>query len=138
MLCCFPDFYVKLFFNKKGVEFYFTEEKGYCEKEKEMDKDSLINIKLASGFQKALLSTAFKIALCRAYQLSLLILDESDASSNDENSENMFDTILNSGFFEQTIIITHKKLIRDLILSKVSDYKMYQAKNFKFSESEDD
>jgi chromosome segregation ATPase len=137
MLCCFPNFYVKLFFNKKGVEFYFTEDRNNLKPkaETEIEKEDLITIKLASGFQKALLSTAFKIALCRAYQLPLLVLDESDATSTDENSENMFNTILNSDFFEQTIIITHKKIIRDLILSEVSDYRAYQVKKYKFLEN---
>lgn len=118
----FPNMEIRLFQNKKGVEFFYTIER---EDTIVFDKENLINIKMASGFEKALLSIAFKISLCKAYGLRFAFFDEIDQSSTDENSETLFKTITSNGFFDQVFIITHKPVVRDAIKTIAPNLKAY-------------
>ena len=87
----FPQMEVKLFQNKRGVEFFYTTDKNNG---RIHTKENLLNAKMASGFEKAILSIAFKVALCRAYNLRFAFMDEIDQAGTDENSELMFKAIL--------------------------------------------
>ena len=69
----FPDLYVRLFYSKKGIEFFYSTS-GTADEE--TDKESMLPIKQASGFEKAMLSICFKSVLCEAYNIPFVILDE--------------------------------------------------------------
>ena len=49
----FPNLYIRLFYSKKGIEFFYSTS-GVTDEE--ADKDSMLPIKQASGFEKAILS----------------------------------------------------------------------------------
>lgn len=123
----FPNMEVKLFHSKKGVEFYYTTLSSVL-KEEEKTKENMLNIKMASGFEKAILTIAFKEALCKAYNLPFCVLDEVDAAASEENSERLFNSIICGGFFKQAIIITHKPVVRDII-KQLSDTNSYEVEN---------
>lgn len=108
----FPNLYIRLFYSKKGIEFFYSTS-GVIDEE--ADKDSMLPIKQASGFEKAVLSICFKSVLCEAYDIPFVILDEVDAAASEENSRRFFDIVINGGLFQQSIIISHKIDIQDTI-----------------------
>jgi DNA repair exonuclease SbcCD ATPase subunit len=128
----FPDMEVQLFHSKKGVEFFYTTNRSQFT-EKELSKENMMNIKMASGFEKAALSMAFKTALCEAYNLPFCILDEVDSAASDENSERLFESVVCGGFFKQCIIISHKPIVRDTIKQMAIDEKSYSVVNGTFT-----
>lgn len=127
----FPNIEVRLFHSKKGVEFYYT---TCCSSltDEEKTKENMLNIKMASGFEKAILTIAFKEALCKAYSLPFCVLDEVDAAASEENSERLFNSIVCGGFFQQSIIITHKPVVRDII-KQLADTNSYTVSNGEFT-----
>lgn len=110
----FPQMAVKLFQNKRGVEFFYTTN---INNGRIQTKENLLNAKMASGFEKAILSIAFKVALCRAYNLRFAFMDEIDQAGTEENSEALFKAILSNDLFDQLFIISHKPTVRDVIHS---------------------
>lgn len=125
----FPTMQVRLFQNKKGVEFFYTRD----EKANSKVKAELINTKMASGFEKSLLSIAFKVALCRAYNLSFTVLDEIDAFATDTSSEKIFQSLIDSKTFDQIFIITHKPSTREVIRDIAQDSIFYHVEKGKFT-----
>lgn len=99
----FPDLSVILRQNKKGVEFFYVKD------------GDLLSTKMASGFEKATLSVAFKVALCKAYNLSFSALDEVDSAASQSNSEKLFNSLISENVFSQLIVITHKKSVCETI-----------------------
>lgn len=70
----------------------------------------------ASGFEKSLLKLSWTVGLLKLAGLNLLILDEPDASAPVAESEKLYRLIGSySREWDQTIIITHKQEIRDLL-----------------------
>ncbi len=120
----FPNMAVSLFQSKKGVEFFYTLNK---EADKGKSKESLINVKMASGFQKEVLSIAFKITLCRAYNLDMMILDECDKTASDNSSAKLFEGILRDEAIKQLFVITHKPMIKDMIKAMAEDISIYKV-----------
>ena len=120
----FPTMNVSLFQNKKGVEFYYSKD----------STDKVMTAKMASGFEKSLLSIAFKVALCKAYNLSLSILDEIDAFASDSNSEKIYSTLIDNNIFNQLFIITHKPSTRELIKDCFDDVTFFHVEKGKFIE----
>ena len=129
----FPDMEVRLYQNKRGVEFFYTPSKLTV---KTLDKDNLINVKMASGFEKAVLSIAFKVSLCKAYGLDFAFFDEIDSAGTEENSEKMFRSLIGNGVFSQVFIITHKPAVRDVITSIAPKVQTYYVKSGAFSVEE--
>ena len=125
----FPEMSVKLFQNKRGVEFFYTTNKnnGMI-----ASKDNLINAKMASGFEKALLSMAFKVALCKAYNLRFAFMDEIDQAGTEENSASLFKAILSNDLFDQLFVISHKPPVRDVIHSYAPSLKTFYVKKGHF------
>lgn len=75
-------------------------------------------VKLASGYEQQVFSLAFKVALANSgVDTKLLMLDEADSASSEENSEKLFQFLgsLLGKFFEQYIIVTHKPKIKELL-----------------------
>lgn len=129
----FPEITVKLFQNKRGVEFFYT---NTTSKGVSKTKDGLINAKMASGFEKAILSIAFKVALCRAYNLRFAFMDEIDQAGTEENSSLLFKAILSNDLFDQLFVISHKPTVRDVIHSFAPTLKTYYVDKGVFSTEE--
>jgi len=123
-----PDYSVKLVLDKKGTNFYYT--KGTFN---EKQTNAWLNSKMSSGFEKQLLTIAFKVALCKAYGLDLLILDEIDAASDPENAEILYSAILNGNF--QSFVISHKPTLVQYIMDNYQNWKLYSVKNGVFKEA---
>ena len=120
----FPNLYIRLFYSKKGIEFFYSTSGTIDE---EADKDSMLPIKQASGFEKAILSICFKSVLCEAYDIPFVILDEVDAAASEENSRRFFDIVINGGLFQQSIIISHKIDIQDTIKGMSDSISSYMV-----------
>lgn len=120
----FPNLYIRLFYSKKGIEFFYSTS-GVTDEE--ADKDSMLPIKQASGFEKAILSICFKSVLCEAYDIPFVILDEVDAAASEENSRRFFDIVINGGLFQQSIIISHKIDIQDTIKGMSDSISSYMV-----------
>lgn len=131
----FPAMEVRLFQGKKGVELYFTMAR---DKVKNFEKENLKNIKMASGFQKATVSVAFKIALCEAYGLRFSFFDEVEQAASEKNSDILLKMITTSSLFDQVFIITHKPTVRDTIKSVAPNLITYYVSKGKFSLDEDE
>ena len=100
--------------------------------------DELINAKMASGFEKAALSAAFKVALCKAYGLTFAALDEIDSAASDKNSERLFESLISENTFTQLFIITHKIATREIIKNISKDAIAYHVHAGHFTLNEGD
>lgn len=126
----FPNMRVKLYQNKKGVEFYYLPD--VTEITESDDKANWISVHMASGMEKQALSTAWRVALAKAYNLSILLLDEVDSSASDESSDALFRALVQNTMFSQLLIITHKKDVRDAVTNMASNSCVYLAKKGEF------
>lgn len=122
----FPEMEIRLFQNKKGIEFFYTKEQNY-------NKDDMSNAKMASGFEKDLLTLAFKVALCKLYCLPFAFFDEPDGHSSDGNAERLFKSLFTNGIFEQVFFISHKSGVRDIVKSNAESVRTYYVEHGKFS-----
>ena len=129
----FPKMAVKLFQSKRGVEFFYTTDK---DNGRVQTKENLLNAKMASGFEKATLSIAFKVALCRAYNLRFAFMDEIDQAGTDEASEALFRAILSNDLFDQLFIISHKPTVRDAIHSFAPSLRTFYVDKGNFTNEE--
>jgi DNA repair exonuclease SbcCD ATPase subunit len=117
-----PDYEVSLQASKKGCEFFYTKNKQI---KKERKKNNfLINSKMSSGFERALLTMAFKVSLAQLYSCDCLFLDESDGSATEDNTQLLYENLIDTNIFNQIFIITHKNSIKEFIINN------YQAQNF--------
>ncbi len=124
----FPDMYVRLFQNKAGVEFFYT-----TEKQESYNKEDLSNAAMASGFERATLSIAVKVALCKAYNLPFAFFDEADEKGSDTNAAKLFKSLLTNGLFDQVFIISQKDLVRETIKNEVDGVRTYYARHGNFT-----
>lgn len=100
----FPSWELRLVPCRDGVAFEY--------RDADTDVEEWSPISLASGFEGALCSVAFKLTLTAFYNLPLLILDEVDAAANDENSYLVFDSIIqfvDAYDIHQTWLVSHRK-----------------------------
>lgn len=93
--------------DKKSVSFYYGE-----------NENNMVSVNTASGIEKALLATSFRIALCKLQQLNFFIMDEVDAASSEENSMKLFNILLNYDTNNQYFIITHKVPSKELLVNE--------------------
>lgn len=124
----FPEMEIKLFQNKKGIEFFYT-----TDATSDFSKEKLSNVKMASGFEKSVLSIAFKVALCKAYNLPFAFFDEIDGQGTDDNASKLFRSLLTNGLFDQVFVISHKASVRDTIKSTADDVRVYYVNHGNFS-----
>jgi len=122
----FPNMRVKLYQSKKGVEFFYLPD--IIENPPSSEKTSWISVRMASGMEKQALSLAWRVALAKAYNLSILLLDEVDSAASEESSELMFKSLIQNSYFDQLLIITHKKDVKDAIVSLANNACVYLAK----------
>lgn len=130
----FPTTRISLRQNRRGVEFFYTTDPTANIN----NTDELINAKMASGFEKAALSAAFKVALCKAYGLTFAALDEIDSAASDKNSERLFESLISENTFTQLFIITHKIATREIIKNISKDAIAYHVHAGHFTLNEGD
>jgi DNA repair exonuclease SbcCD ATPase subunit len=77
-------------------------------------------VSLASGYEKQVFSSAFRLALCHAIGNKSLLLDEVDSAASDKNSEVLYNVLgeLTGAGIEQMIVISHKESTRNLLESE--------------------
>ena len=120
---CFPNIEVGISQSKRGVDLIYRPDKG-----KNIEKSSL----MASGFQKELISLAFRLALCKIYNLSFSFFDEIDSQSSEANSEIVYQYILGLNLFEQIFIISQRKSTIDFIYNNY-DVAVYKAESHTYT-----
>jgi len=103
-----PEMAVRLLQKRGGVDFFYSPLEGVSE-------DKWLSTKMASGFEKELLSIAWRVALARAYHLPILILDEIDSAANPAASEATYKTLARQEEFEQVFVISHKEEIANTL-----------------------
>lgn len=112
----FPHMDISLKQERQGVQFYY----------KVKGQDRELSIKMASGAQKSVLTLAYKIAEAKLYGLDCILLDECDASLNDENSSLLYKFIAEINSFKQLIFVSHrKKAIKEVYESFKGNMKCY-------------
>ncbi|MBP7820120.1 MAG: hypothetical protein KA027_01920 [Candidatus Methanofastidiosum sp.] len=107
--------------NKKGVEFKY----------RSRNEKSFRSTKMASGFETALLTLAFKTSVAEFYNSSLLICDEPDKTSTEADSAKLFEILTGMTKFEQLFVITHKPAAMEFL--KESGSNIYYVKNGTFT-----
>jgi chromosome segregation ATPase len=128
----FPDYDVQLSNSKKGLEFRYT-------KTKQLDESATnkwIDAQMSSGFERALLSMAFKNSLCSMYGLDFCLLDECDKNADDDSSQKLFDMILGDSDYSQIFVVSHKKSLVQYLIDSIEDNVLYMASGGKFTEAE--
>jgi DNA repair exonuclease SbcCD ATPase subunit len=77
------------------------------------------DVSLASGYEKQVFSSAFRLALCHAIGNKSLCLDEVDSAASDKNSEVLYNVLgeLVGAGIEQMLVISHKASTRSLLES---------------------
>ena len=128
----FPEYDVKLIQKKSGTEFYYTQDRTLGDDV----PNAWINSKMSSGFERAMLTIAFKQSLCKMYGLSFIVLDEADGSADDDSSSKLFEQVLGDETFDQLFVISHKKKTCQEILDIEPDSKLYVVESGKVSLSE--
>jgi len=114
------DLKIKLIKTRKGVELFYTPIKAQS-----LDVNKWSSVKMCSGFEQDLINLSFKVALAKAYNLKVLILDEADSAANDSNSYKLFSLIANITDFDQVIIVTHKDSVKQIIEEEASSVVSY-------------
>lgn len=122
-----PGMVVRLLQNKRGVEFF------YSPNGEDTDVDEWMSTKMASGFERELLSAAWRVALARAYSLDVLMLDEIDSAASVQASEKMFQELATLEGFEQMIIISHKPEIVEIVQAETDRVSSYLVENGTFT-----
>jgi DNA repair exonuclease SbcCD ATPase subunit len=77
------------------------------------------DVSLASGYEKQVFSSAFRLALCHAMGNKSILLDEVDSAASEKNSEVLYNVLgeLVGNGIEQMIVISHKSSTRYLLES---------------------
>jgi DNA repair exonuclease SbcCD ATPase subunit len=77
------------------------------------------DVSLASGYEKQIFSSAFRLALCRAVGNKSVVLDEVDSAASEKNSEVLYSVLggMVGNGIEQMIVISHKSSTRFLLES---------------------
>lgn len=130
----FPNFRLRLLQSRRGVEFFYTTDPNVDM----TDIKKLINSKMASGYEKSVLGLAFKVALCKAYNLSFIALDEIDAAASEGNSVLTMESLISSNVFNQIFFITHKEATRDIIKSLSNSVICYHTEKGVFTNEDAD
>jgi DNA repair exonuclease SbcCD ATPase subunit len=99
---------------KDGLDFFYTN--GLKRR----------SVNFASGFEREAVSVGFRAALCSAYDLGFMVLDECDSMSSPEGSAKLFEA-LSSGGFEQVFIISHKPETIEVLRDVANDVVVYRA-----------
>lgn len=78
--------------------------------------DNDADVKMASGFEKASFSLAYMYAFGRLQNFGMLMIDEGDAQSSEENSMKFYSTLGKAkDYFPQILAITHKNDVKEFL-----------------------
>lgn len=122
-----PGMIVRLLQSKRGVDFF------YSPKGEDTDVDEWMSTKMASGFERELLSAAWRVALAKAYSLDILMLDEIDSAASVQASEKMFQEIATLEGFEQLFIISHKPELVEIVQAETDRVSSYLVQDGTFT-----
>jgi len=126
----FPQYDVKLIQGKGGTIFNYTKDRRIDESV----SNSWINAKMSSGFERCMLTMAFKQSLCKLYDLDFCVLDECDKAADDNSSDKLFEQILGDETWSQCWVISHKKGTCQSILDSQDDCRVFLARGGRISE----
>jgi chromosome segregation ATPase len=125
--CVFPDYVVRLEQTSTGVKFFYSHTTSATSK-----TNNWLGAKMSSGFERSLLNAAFRLTLCREYGLPICLLDEIDGHADDDSSQALYEFIFSCGLFQQSFIISHKKIIKNTVVDLDLGAYIYEAKGGKF------
>ena len=126
----FPKYDVLVEPSKKGCDLFYTKDNTVTNKK----KNQWLDVRMSSGFERAVLTTAFKTILAKYYNIDLFIGDEIDKASNDDDSIKLFSVLLGLNQFSQVFLISHKKALGNYLEENFSDdITLYEAKDGKFT-----
>jgi len=114
-------FKIKIALDKKGVVLTY----------KANNEPSWMPITMVSGFESALVSIGFKVAVANAFGSEILILDEPDGPADETSSELLFNQLSAIKGFKQVFVITHKPSAMDKL--KESGATVWSVEAGKFS-----
>lgn len=112
----FPNCSVNLKVIGKGVSLFYKKNDG-----KELP------IKMCSGAEKSIVSLAYRLAIAKFSNIKCLILDEIDASCDDNVAQIIYKIIVNLHYFNQILFITHKSSARESIMSYNDSIKFIEV-----------
>lgn len=92
----FPNMFVSISQTKRGVVFKYY-----------FEKHTPASIKLLSGFEKQLLSIAWKVVISNLYNVDILFLDEADSFGSEDYSYLMYKKLIELNLFNQLFFISH-------------------------------
>jgi len=107
---CYPKYSVlfKQTENKKSIDFYYTDN----------ETETIASASLCSGFEKQLLSIAFRVALASITSMGFLILDEVDSDASSENSISLYSNLIDSDIFSQLLVVSHKAETKEMLVNE--------------------
>jgi len=114
----YDKYFIDIKANEKGEGIDILFNNGICDR----------NVKLASGAEKQIIATAFRVALCSLQDGGFFIADEIDSDADTEKSEKLLEALCNHSDFEQIIIISHNEQSKAL-LSNFSDSNIFEMED---------
>jgi len=114
----YDKYFIDIKANEKGEGIDILFNNGICDR----------NVKLASGAEKQIIATAFRVALCSLQDGGFFIADEIDSDADTEKSEKLLEALCNHPDFEQIIIISHNEQSKAL-LSNFSDSNIFEMED---------
>ena len=121
----FPSYSILVKPSKKGCDLLYT---------KDEKTGTWLDVRMSSGFERAVLNIAFKVTLANYYNISFFIGDEIDRASSDRDSINLFSVLLSQPQFEQIFLISHKKTLGSYLSDNFDsdEISIYEADNGRF------
>lgn len=119
----FPYMSIKLRPSRSGVEFFYVAKSS---------EEDWLSVKMASGAQAAVLSLAWRVAVAKLYGVNALVLDEADASADNETAQIIYQFIAELDTFDQLIFVSHKKEAMNEIASRVDNLVCYNVQDGEF------
>lgn len=115
------NFQVKLQLTSKGIDFFY----------KARNEPDWLKAKMASGFESAILTLAFKFTVALAYDTKYIIFDEPDKAADETSSLKLIKTISDVDGFDQIFITTHRPTALEYL--KETGANILIANNGKYS-----
>jgi DNA repair exonuclease SbcCD ATPase subunit len=103
--------------NKNKIDFFYKKENGKPRP-----------TTMASGFERQILGISNHVALCSLQDLGLFIGDEIDSQAGAEDSQRMFEILLNEQSFNQFFLTTHSEEIKEYIQQR-NDAQKFTIRN---------
>lgn len=125
----FPKYGVLVKTSKKGCDLLYTKDSAV----KDEKKNKWLDTRMSSGFERAVLTTAFKTILANYYNINLFVGDEIDKASSDSDSIKLISELLSLGQFSQVFLISHKKALGNYLEENYEDINIYEAKDGRFA-----